>query len=480
MSKVLKLEGAKLYPSLVLLVLFISMWFFLPAPKGVSVQGWHLFIIFILTIFGLIINPLPMGAIAFCAISVVVLTKTLTLQLTLTSFSSSIVWLIVSAFLLAKGFIKTGLGSRIAYYFVSILGKSTLGLAYGLTAAEVLFAPLMPSNTARGAGIIYPIIDSLNNEYGSKPDVNPEKDTRRKIGSYLIKLLYQINVLTSAMFLTATAGNPLIVNLAAGQGVHLSWSTWAVACIVPGLVSLIVLPILLYVIYPPEMKSTPEAPAFAKAKLKDLGPLSAGEKIMLFVFALLLALWVFGEKYYGIDATTSALFGLSILLVSGVLKWDDVISETRAWDTFVWMAVLIMLSGQLDKMGITAWFGDKMQKAVANFSWMTVFLLVGLFYFYVHYFFASMTAHISAMYATFLLVCINAHVPAMYIALFMAVGSSLSAGLTHYGTGTAPVYFSTKYVTITEWWRIGFIVSVVNLLIWGFIGGAWWKVLGYW
>lgn len=91
-----------------------------------------------------------------------------------------------------------------------------------------------------------------------------------------------------------------------------------------------------------------------------------------------------------------------------------------------------------------------------------------------------MTAHISAMYATFLLVCINAHVPAMYIALFMAVGSSLSAGLTHYGTGTAPVYFSTKYVTITEWWRIGFIVSVVNLLIWGFIGGAWWKVLGYW
>ncbi|HIH2763708.1 MAG TPA: anion permease [Candidatus Azoamicus sp.] len=479
MSKVFKLDGAKLYPSLTLLILFVLMWFFLPVPKGVSVQGWHLFIIFILTILGLIINPLPMGAIAFCAVSVVVLTKTLTIKLTLTCFSSNIVWLIVSAFLLAKGFIKTGLGSRIAYYFVSILGKSTLGLAYGLTAAEVLFAPLMPSNTARGAGIIYPIIDSLNTEYGSKPDANPEKDTRKKIGSYLIKLLYQINVLTSAMFLTATAGNPLIVSIASGQGVEISWGTWAIACIVPGVASLIVLPMLLYVIYPPEMKSTPEAPAFAKAKLKDLGPLSAGEKIMLFVFALLLGLWVFGEPY-GIDATTAALFGMAILLISGVLRWDDVISETRAWDTFIWMAVLILLSDQLSKLGVTAFFGEKMQKSVASFSWLTVFLLVGLFYFYVHYFFASMTAHISAMYGTFLVVCMNAGVPAMYIALFMGVGSSLSAGLTHYGTGTAPVYFSTKYVTITEWWRIGFIVSVVNLLIWGFLGGAWWKILGYW
>lgn len=475
MSKVLKLDGAKLYPSLVLLVLFVAMWFFLPVPNGISVQGWHLFIIFVLTILGLIINPLPMGAIAFSAIAVVVLTKTLTLKLTLSSFSSNIVWLIVSAFLLAKGFIKTGLGSRIAYYFVSILGKSTLGLAYGLTAAEVLFAPLMPSNTARGAGIIYPIIDSLNSEYGSKPD----KETRKKIGSYLIKLLYQINVLTSAMFLTATAGNPLIVSIASGQGVEISWGTWAIACIVPGLVSLVILPVLLYVIYPPEMKSTPEAPAFARSKLKDLGPLSSGEKIMLIVFGVLLVLWVFGDRY-GIDATTAALFGLVILLVSGVLQWEDVISEKRAWDTFIWMAVLIMLSDQLSKMGITAWFGEKMQKGVANFSWVTVFLIIGLFYFYVHYFFASMTAHISAMYGTFLVVSINAGVPPMYIALFMGVGSSLSAGLTHYGTGTAPVYFGTKYVTTSEWWIMGFIVSVVNLVIWGVVGGVWWKVLGYW
>lgn len=475
MNEPLKLDGAKLYPSLVLLILFVVFWFFVPVPVGMTEQGWHLFIIFVLTILGLIIKPLPMGAMAFTAIAVVIMTKTLSLKMTLSSFSSSIVWLIISAFLLARGFIKTGLGSRIAYYFVSILGKSTLGLAYGLTAAEVLFAPLMPSNTARGAGIIYPVISALNEQYQSKPELN----TRKKIGSYLIKLLYQINVLTSAMFLTATAGNPLIVSIAMGQNVEITWGTWAVACIVPGLASLIVLPLLLYFIYPPEMKDTPEAPKFAKAELKNLGALTSGEIIMLIVFAFLLGLWVFGDKY-GIDATSAAMIGLSILLISGVLKWDDIISEKRAWNTFIWMAVLIMLSDQLSKMGITGWFGEKLQKSISSFSWTTVFVLVSLFYFYAHYFFASMTAHISAMYGTFLVVAINAGAPPMFIALFLGVGSSLSAGLTHYGTGTAPVYFGTNYVTTAEWWRIGFIVSVVNLLIWGSLGGLWWKILGFW
>lgn len=475
MTEPLKLDGAKLYPSLVLVILFVLCWFFIPIPEGISVKGWHLFIIFILTILGLIIKPLPMGAMAFTAIAVVILTKTLSLQMALSSFSSSIVWLIISAFLLARGFIKTGLGSRIAYYFVSILGKNTLGLAYGLTAAEVLFAPLMPSNTARGAGIIYPIITALNEQYGSKPELN----TRKKIGSYLTKLLYQINVLTSAMFLTATAGNPLIVSIAMGQNVEITWGTWAIACIVPGLASLIVLPLLLYLIYPPEMKDTPEAPQFAKEQLKNLGALRSGEIVMLIVFAFLLGLWVFGDKY-GIDATSAAIAGLVVLLISGVLKWSDIISEKNAWDTFIWMAVLIMLSDQLSKMGVTGWFGKKLQNSIASFDWITVFVLVSLFYFYAHYFFASMTAHISAMYGTFLVVAINAGAPPMLIALFLGVGSSLSAGLTNYGTGTAPVYFGTNYVTTAEWWRIGFIVSVVNLIIWGSLGTAWWKVLGFW
>ncbi len=469
-----KLSGAKLKPSLIILFLFILLWL-CPTPNGLTDKGWHLFVIFFLTILSLILKPLPMGGVAMTSVCVVVITKTLTLKVALSSFSSSIVWLIVSAFLLAKGFIKTGLGDRISYYLISLLGKTTLGLAYGLTMAELIFAPLMPSNTARGAGIIYPVINSLNNEYNSRP-----KDSSRKIiGSYLIKLMYQINVLTSAMFLTATAGNPLIVGIVRSHGVELSWRIWATACIVPGIVSLIILPVIMYIIYPPLTKLTPNAPKFAKEKILKLGKLTLAEKIMLMVFFLLLSLWVFGD-FFKIDATTASIFGLVVLLFSGVLNWNDVITEKGAWNTFVWMAVLIMLSEQLSSLGITSFFGNKIQDIVKNFSTVFVFLVVTLGYFYSHYLFASMTAHISAMYSTLFIVAVNANAPVMYTALFMATGSSLSAGLTHYGTGTAPVYFGTDYVTISEWWRIGFIISIVNLVVFGVIGGVWWKILGYW
>jgi DASS family divalent anion:Na+ symporter len=228
-------QGANI-KSLAFVILLGSLLWFSPVPEGLTTQTWHLFAIFFATIVALIAKPLPMGAVAVLSIATATLTGTLTLQQSLSKFSSNIVWLIVTAFLLARGFIKTGLGSRIAYYFISVLGKKTIGLAYGLTTTEFLLAPFMPSNTARGAGIIYPIISSLNKEF----DSNPEQGTERKIGSYLIKLLYQVNVVTSAMFLTATAPNPLICGLAQKHDIIITWGDWALAALVPGLCNLIV------------------------------------------------------------------------------------------------------------------------------------------------------------------------------------------------------------------------------------------------
>ncbi len=475
MKNASKWEGAKVKPLINVVVLFLVLWF-LPPPEGLTIQAWHLFTIFITTILSLILKPLPMGAMALTAVSVSILTNTLPMGQVLSSFSSGIVWLIVSAFLLARGFIKTGLGSRIAYHFISMLGKNTFGLAYGLTFTELVFAPGTPSNTARGAGIVYPIIMGLNKEYGS----DPKDGTAKKLGSYLMKLLFQVNVVTSAMFLTATAGNPLLVSIAADQGVEISWGVWALACIVPGMVNLLCLPLIMYFINPPDLKNTPEAPAFARQKLKELGPMSMNEIMMLCVFVLLLCLWVFG-RHIGINATTAALSGLCLLLVTGVLKWDDVIKEKSAWDTFIWMAVLIMLSTQLAKYGVTGWFGSYMQGAVVgNLHWSAVLAIISLVYLYSHYFFASMTAHISALFGTFLAVCLAAGTPPMVTVLFLGVASSLCAGITHYGTGAAPVYFGANYLKVGTWWKVGGIVSVCNVLIWAVVGGVWWKILGYW
>lgn len=469
-----KWEGAALGPTIGLISLAVFLWFLSP-PGNLTLNAWHLFIIFIVTIISLIIKPLPMGAMTLIAAVVCVLTQTLPLAQVLAGFSSSIVWLIVSAFLLAKGFIKTGLGSRIAYYFLIFFGKSTLGVSYALIVTELFFAPATPSNTARGAGIVLPIVKGLSVEYGSAP----EKGTQRKIGSYLIKLLFQVNVITSAMFVTATAGNPLIVTIVAGYGINLSWGTWALACVVPGLVNLFLLPLFLYIVYPPELKQTPEAPAFAKRKLLELGPMKVTEVFMSIIFLALLLLWVLGEQIH-VDATTSGLLGLCCLLITGVLNWSDITQEKDAWDTFIWMSVLILLSSKLAQLGVTGWFSAYVKDAVKGLSGFYVLIIIGLLYYYAHYFFASMTAHISAMYATFYVVCISSGAPLMVTALLLGAASSLSAGLTHYGTGTAPAYFRADYLSLGAWWRVGFLVSVLNIVVWSVVGCLWWKLLCYW
>ncbi|MGB0935393.1 MAG: anion permease [Alphaproteobacteria bacterium] len=452
----------------------LGLWY-LPVPAGLDVKTWHLFAIFMATVVALIAKPLPMGPIALLAIVVSLSTKTLTIQQALSSYSSKIPWLILVAIMIARGFVKTGLGSRIAYYFIALLGRSTLGLSYGIVSTEMLLAPFVPSNTARGAGIIYPVLSSLALQFGSDPEAGSE----RKLGAFLIKVAYQANLIASAMFMTAMAANPLIASLAGGMGINIDWTTWALAAIVPGLVNMIVLPPLMMVFYPPEIRHTPEAPEMARKKLSEMGSLSFDELVMVFTFGLLLTLWVVGATF-GIDATTTAFLGLGILLFSGVLNWNDVLNEHNAWNTFFWLATLLMLAGHLSEFGLMTWFSGHVQGYVASFHWVTTLAIVALIYYYSHYFFASMTAHVTAMFSALLVVTIATGAPPMLAALLMAFLSNLCASITHYGTGTAPVYFASNYVKVGEWWRVGFIFSLVSIAIWAGIGSIWWSFIGLW
>jgi DASS family divalent anion:Na+ symporter len=281
------------------------------------------------------------------------------------------------------------------------------------------------------------------------------------------------------MFLTAMAANPLSAKFAAEQGVEISWGLWALAASVPGIVSLIVIPLLLYKLYPPEIKETPQAVQLAKDKLKEMGKTTTYEWIMLGTFVSLLILWIFGD-FISVHSTTAALVGLSVLLVTTVLTWQDVLNERGAWDTLVWFAALVMMASFLDSLGLIPWFSETMGELVGDFSWVPAFLILSLVYFYSHYLFASNTAHISAMYAAFLAVAIAAGTPPMLAALVLAFFGNLMSSMTHYGTGPAPVFFGSGYVEMGTWWKLGLLISVVNIVIWLGIGGIWWKVLGLW
>ena len=345
---------------------------------------------------------------------------------------------------------------------------------------------MTPSNTARGGAIIHPIMQSIANSFNS----DPKQGTSNLIGKYLALVNYHANPITSAMFITATAPNPLTVQLiaeATGADIQLSWTTWMLAMLLPGLIALSAMPLILYWIYPPEIKSTPNAASFAKEQLKKMGKVQKNEKIMLSVFGLLLLLWadipamLFGE-FLSINATTTAFIGLSILILTNVLSWQDVLKERNAWDTLVWFGALVMMASQLNKLGVIGWFSHTMQDviATAGMGWLAGASLLVLVFLYSHYFFASTTAHITAMMGAFLTVGLSLGAPPMPFVLMMAAASSIMMTLTHYATGTSPVIFNSGYITLAEWWKAGFIMSVVNLTIWAILGGAWWKILGYW
>ena len=452
----------------------VVIWF-IPVPAGLKAPAWHLFAIFVATIIGFILQPLPIGAIAVISLGLTGLLNVLTPADVLSGFGNTTIWLIVSAFVFAKGFVKTGLGRRIAYKIMAAIGDSSLKMGYALVISDLIIAPATPSNTARGGGILYPIVRSLSVAFGSEPG-----GTSRKIGAYLLKTSFQGNCITSAMFLTSCAPNSLVAALALQTAkVELSWGAWALAGIVPGLIALALVPYIVYKLYPPEITKTPEAKVIAQQEIEKMGPMSYGEKVVFGTFIFALILWS-TATFTKIDATIAALVCVGIMLAGKALEWQDVLEEKGAWDTLIWMGALMSLAAALTKLGLIAWFAKLVGTSLIGMSWWVALGILLLVYMYSHYAFASLSAHVTAMYAAFLAVAVAVGAPPFLAAMSLGVISALFSSLTHYATGPAPIYFGAGYITQGEWWKIGFVMSVVNLIVFIGIGGLWWKVVGLW
>ncbi len=235
--------GFKAVPMGIAVAIGLLIWFAVPVPAGVTADAWHLLALFVGTIAAIIGKAMPIGALSMLAIALVALTgvtcdrPATAIADALSSFANPLIWLIGVAIMISRALIKTGLGARIGYGFISLFGKRTLGIGYALAAAELTIAPVTPSNTARGGGIMHPIMRGIAASF----DSDPEQGTQGRIGKYLALVNYHANPITSAMFITATAPNPLIVELVAkatGSQIRLSWGTWALAMLLPGLVAL--------------------------------------------------------------------------------------------------------------------------------------------------------------------------------------------------------------------------------------------------
>jgi L-tartrate/succinate antiporter len=436
----------------------------LPIPEGLKPEAWYYFALFVAVIIALILEPIPAAAVGLIGVTAATITGWVVpkpadaIKWALAGFQDGTVWLIFVAFMFALGYEKTGLGRRLALNLVRSLGKRTLGLGYAVALADLALAPFTPSNTARSGGTIFPVIKNIPPLYGSEPG-----PTARKIGGYLMWTAFATTCLTSSMFLTGLAPNLLALSLVKQTAkIDITWTEWFLGMLPVGALLFVILPALVYFIYPPEVKSSPDVPAWAKDELKKMGRISAKEVGMAGLAMIALGLWIFGGEL--INATTVALVVLCLMVIGKIVEWDDVIANKSAWNVLVWFATLVTMADGLNKVGFLKWFASGAASALSGYSVIAIVVALTVVYFVIHYMFASLTAHTTALLPVLLTAAIAVpDMPVKLISLLFCYTLGLMGIISPYATGPGPIYYGSGYISRREFWTLGLVFGAIYL-----------------
>lgn len=445
-----------------------------PGPTGLAPHAWHYAALFATVILALITEPVPAAAVGLIGVtfagvfglpfSPAQMTDPSfrfpaeALRWALAGFINNTVWLIFGAFVFAMGYEKTGLGRRVALVLVKRLGGRTLGLGYAIALSDLALAPFTPSNTARSAGAIFPVVRSIPALYGSGPG-----DSSRLIGAYLMWVAFAATCVTSSMFVTALAPNLLALELVRqGTGVEITWTEWFVGCLPVGGALLLAVPWLVYKVYPPDIRSSSEVPPWAARELAKLGRITAREAIMAALVVLALGLWILGSRW--IDPTMVALAAISLMLISAIVSWADIVDNTSAWNVLVWFATLVVLADGLNKVGVVDWFGRGASALMAGQPPALVMVLLVSLFFALHYLIAGLAAHTTALLPV--MIAAGAAVPGMPVrpfVLLLVFSLGLMGVLTPYACGPSAVYYASGFVPRGDFWKLGLVFGLIYL-----------------
>jgi DASS family divalent anion:Na+ symporter len=448
------------------LALTLGLWFS-PAPEGLAPSAWRLFALFAAAIVSVVVGALPILTASVLALAVAVLTGTLPPAEAYSGFANGTILLIVIAFLVARAVVKCGLGERLGHLVVSLFGRSTLGLGYSVFLVDGVIAPAFPSNTAR-SGVLYPLVLSVAEAAGARPGV----EGRRRLGSFLMFSGMASLTLSSALWFTAMAANPLGAEVARGYGLTIGFGSWLVASCVPTLAAMALLPVFLYRVIGPEVTATPEAPRAARRALQQMGPPRMHEKLVAATFLGMVVLWG-SAATFGLDSTAVAFLGLGVLLATGVLTLGDIAKEGDVLATFIWFAVLFTLSGQLNALGFMGYLGERLAGALGGLSALVAGLTLVTAYVLLHYLFVSQTAHLLALFGVFLDVGSKLHVPVAPLAFLLLFATNFFSANTPQGSSANLLFAGSGYLSQGELYRLGALTTAFNLAVYLVVGTPW-------
>ena len=452
----------------------------IPVPEGLSPRAWYYFALFVTVIAGIITEPIPpaviglAGVIAAAALGLVRDTPAQSAQWALSGFGNATVWLIFAGYVFALGYAETGLGKRLSLHLVRLLGHRTLGLGYAVTFADLLLAPFTASATARSAGTIYPIIRQIPELYESRPG----DGTARRIGAYVLYTALAASFVTSSMFVTALAPNTLALTIMRQTaGVTVSWVDWFVGFAPVGITLLLLTPLLIYKVYPPEIRTAPEAPRWATEQLRLMGAMTRQETTLLALVCLALGLWIGATDY--VDPAITAILIVLLMVAFDVVAWDAVIGHAQAWSVLIWFATLVTLAGGLADTKFVEWLARSLAPMIESVGPSAAIVsLVGAFFF-LHYFFASITAHTASLLPVFLGIALVIPGPSpTRWALLLSYPLGLMGVLTTYTAGHNPIYYGSGYISRQAFWVLGLGLGTFYLLTYLAIAIPWLAYLG--
>jgi DASS family divalent anion:Na+ symporter len=460
------MPGSRVVVRTAIVALVVGMWF-VPPPTGLSIAAWRLFALFAAAIVSVVLNAFAILTASVFAVAAAVLTGVLPAEKAYSGFANGTILLIVLAFLVARSVITCGLGTRIGHLMVSLFGRSALGLSYSIFLVDGLIAPAFPSNTAR-SGVIYPMAFSLAEAVGARPGV----DDRRRLGGFLMFSGIASLSLSSALWLTAMAANPLGTEIARTRGAEIGFASWLVVASVPTLAGIILMPLLLRWLIAPEQNSTPEAPAAARRALAALGPLRRNEKIVLAVFVGMVALWA-SAATLRLDSTAIAFLGFGLLLASGVLTLEDIAKEGDVLATFIWFAVLFTLSSELNELGFMGYLGQRLAAWLNGLSPLAAALVLIPSYVLLHYMFVSQTAHLLALFGVFLDVGVKLGVPATPLAFQLLFATNYFSPITPQGSSANLLFASSGFLSQRDLYRLGGLSTAFSMVVYLVVGTPW-------
>jgi L-tartrate/succinate antiporter len=447
----------------------------IPVPHGLTAIAWRYFALFVTVILWVIAEPLPPAAVALAGVvlaaisGLVYSSPTQAAAWALSGFGDHTVWLVFAAFMFSLGYTKTGLGRRIALLLIRAMGKRTLGLGYAIAFADLALAPVMPSNTARSGGTIFPVVSQIPGLFGERPhDEGP-----RKIGGYLMYTALASTCVTSSILLTAAAPNLLAVELIEKTfPIKISWAEWFEGFAPVGVVLFLLVPYLLYKIYPPEIKEAPDAPRWAGEELRKSGPFTRQETTLLVLAIAALALWIGGTRY--IDVTLTAILVVVLMVVLGVVTWDDVMGNKQAWTVLIWFGALLTMADGLAKTKFVDWVANSLMSTFGGLGRIAaIVVLVGAFYF-LRYLFASGSAAVSALLPVLLGVAVK--IPGISPktwALLFCYTIGLATIVSPFSGAVSPIYFGCGYIKSRDFWLLGLFFGTVFFVVLLLIGIPW-------